>query len=379
MDRKNSISNFYMASKTYGGEFFWMERISKKFGSEVSFIWPRDSGKPTVRFSGFKSKIIVTLCKFIPNGRGLFMNLLISKCSFPKGSRAFISTPYYPIPRNTYIAYIQTPSRRLTVDKNLYKPENFIKKTFWKIFSVFYRINYCKSLVNAKYVFANSKNISERVQHMCKLERSLEVLYPTQESEEFKCDGYANYFFCPSRYTEQKNQAFLIEAFSDFYEKLKAINGSQNEYTLILAGSNPKSGPSDENYYANLIEITSHLSDEVRRGIEFVMDKDRKEILEFYSKANVVLYAGRNEDFGFIPVEGMMSCKPVIALNEGGVKETVIDGYNGFLVNTPSEMADKMLLLINDRNLAKLMGENGRKLAAKFDDNTLISRLKALK
>ena len=39
-----------------------------------------------------------------------------------------------------------------------------------------------------------------------------------------------------------------------------------------------------------------------------------------------------NEDYGLVPLEGMAAGKPCIAANEGGCKETVVDGKTGFLV-----------------------------------------------
>jgi len=44
-----------------------------------------------------------------------------------------------------------------------------------------------------------------------------------------------------------------------------------------------------------------------------------------------------DEDFGMVPVEAMASGKPVIAANEGGYRETVIDGVTGKLIENINE------------------------------------------
>ena len=370
--------DIYMANKTFGGEYIWLERIARKLGSNISFIWPRNNASPVVPFSGLKSKLIISLCKIIPKGRGLFMNILISYCSFQSKRKSFVSTPYYPIPINTTIAYIQTPSRRLTVSEEYRNEDGFLNKVFWKIFKIAYRHSYCASLTNAKFVFVNSKNISSRISQLCKLEGPIEVLYPTQDTREFSCGKQGEYFFSPSRFTPQKNQIFLIEAFAEFCDKFKNDTDSESDLKLILAGSDPISSVDAKKYFEVLKDYVSGLRNEIKNKIEFVLDKSRKEILEYYSNSFSVLYAGRNEDFGFVPVEGMLSSKPVIALNEGGMRETVNDGINGYLVRTPSEMAEKMLILAKDRNLAKSMGESGRKLALRFDDDIFISKIKTI-
>ena len=378
MKIENQEIDIYMAAKTFGGEYIWLDRIAKKLSSNISFIWPRGNDSPTALFNGLKSKLIISLCKIIPNGRGLFMNILISSCSFSGKRKSFVSTPYYPVPINTTVAYIHTPSRRLTISEEFKNKNGVLNKVFWKIFKIAYRHSYCASLSNAKFVFANSKNTSVRISQLCRLDEPIQVLYPTQDTKEFFCGKQGNYFFSPSRFTPQKNQIFLIRAFAEFCDIIRKETNNESEFQLILAGSDPETSEEAKKYFEVLESYVSGLRNEIKNKIDFVLDKNRKEILEYYSNSFAVLYAGRNEDFGQIPVEGMLSCKPVIALDEGGMRETVTDGVSGYLVRTPSEMTEKMLILAKDWRLAKSMGENGRKMALRFDDDMFISKIKEI-
>jgi glycosyltransferase involved in cell wall biosynthesis len=54
-----------------------------------------------------------------------------------------------------------------------------------------------------------------------------------------------------------------------------------------------------------------------------------------YSRCKAAIQTAIDEDFGIIPVEAMASGKPCIAVNEGGFRETIINGKTGILVNTP--------------------------------------------
>jgi alpha-1,3/alpha-1,6-mannosyltransferase len=72
-----------------------------------------------------------------------------------------------------------------------------------------------------------------------------------------------------------------------------------------------------------------------------------------------VLYTPINEDYGLVPLEAMASGKPVISVNEGGPRDTIINGKTGFLVNDEREMAAKMQMLVEDPQLSKDLGKAG--------------------
>jgi glycosyltransferase involved in cell wall biosynthesis len=71
----------------------------------------------------------------------------------------------------------------------------------------------------------------------------------------------------------------------------------------------------------------------------------------------------KREIFGTVNVEAMSWGLPVITSNEGVISEIVHDGINGFIVNprSPEEIAEKILLLIDDSDLRIKLGNQGRK------------------
>jgi glycosyltransferase involved in cell wall biosynthesis len=62
------------------------------------------------------------------------------------------------------------------------------------------------------------------------------------------------------------------------------------------------------------------------------------EVRAFYRRAAVVVLPGE-EDFGIVPLEAQACGRPVVALGQGGARETVVDGETGFLVDEPSAAA----------------------------------------
>jgi len=89
------------------------------------------------------------------------------------------------------------------------------------------------------------------------------------------------------------------------------------------------------------------------------------ELIDLLNRARIMLYAPRLEPFGFAPLEGNACGVPVVAVAEGGVRESVIDGVNGLLVDhDPRGMASAIQRLLDDPEYARQLGETGSKLVA---------------
>ncbi len=85
------------------------------------------------------------------------------------------------------------------------------------------------------------------------------------------------------------------------------------------------------------------------------------ELVKLYNSSLITLSLSRFETFGLVPLESMACGTPVIALNVGGYRETIVQNKNGFLVDfNPEEIAEKIIVLIKNPSLLKSMGKNGR-------------------
>ena len=81
--------------------------------------------------------------------------------------------------------------------------------------------------------------------------------------------------------------------------------------------------------------------------------------------SHALLYTPSGEHFGIVPLEAMYCRLPVIAVNDGGPTETVVNGVTGFLCDqTAEEFSDamqKFTLPGEGRKLMEKMGDAGRK------------------
>lgn len=115
------------------------------------------------------------------------------------------------------------------------------------------------------------------------------------------------------------------------------------------------SNSGDPRYQSEIIELARSLGVElqIKQGIS------DGELVTTLNKARLLLYTSRLEPFGFAPLEANACGLPVVAVAEGGVRETVQDGINGLLVDRdPENIAGAMNRLLRDPALASQMGES---------------------
>ena len=89
-----------------------------------------------------------------------------------------------------------------------------------------------------------------------------------------------------------------------------------------------------------------------------------------YISSSIFVLPSRFEGFGLVIIESMACGVPVVAFDcENGPRSIITDGENGFLIPTfdIEAFAEKVMLLMKDRELRLRMGENAYRTAAKYD------------
>ena len=99
-------------------------------------------------------------------------------------------------------------------------------------------------------------------------------------------------------------------------EIIKAFKKLGSKYPLKIVGTGPE--------YNRLNKLCSDCE-----HIELMGYVDNNGLIELYSRCEAFVFAGLDEDFGIAPVEAMASGKPVVAIHEGGLRETVIENETG--------------------------------------------------
>ncbi len=106
-----------------------------------------------------------------------------------------------------------------------------------------------------------------------------------------------------------------------------------------------------------------------RRGVSLEVRENvpDAELVELYNRARALVYAPVLEPFGFAPLEAMACGTPVVAVAEGGVRESVCDGVTGLLTQrVPQHFATALIQLLSDDALHARLGAAAVSLVRSF-------------
>lgn len=203
----------------------------------------------------------------------------------------------------------------------------------------------------AKKVFANSKNVSNRLMKYNGI-ASEPLYHPCPGMSTFYTGEYEKYLLMPSRINRIKRQELALEALKLCKEDVK----------IYFVGR----GDTNESEDAFFEKVERYNLESRIKAFNFVPEEQK---LELYANARGVIFIPLDEDYGYITLEAMAAAKPVItATDSGGPLEFVENEQTGFVVEpTAQELADAMDKLWKDKAMAKKMGQNGKKRLLEMD------------
>lgn len=140
-----------------------------------------------------------------------------------------------------------------------------------------------------------------------------------------------------------------------FVETAKILRGKYGEkVNFVVVGGGP---------------ILEELKKDAPDYIVFTGFLTGEHLLEMYASADVFLFPSPTETLGFVILEAMASQLPVIACFEGGVRDTLIDGYNGIACREKNvdDFVQASIKLIENKALRKKLAMNAREFAKSKD------------
>ena len=106
----------------------------------------------------------------------------------------------------------------------------------------------------------------------------------------------------------------------------------------------------------------------LEENINFTGYLSEQELKQKYGEAELFVFPSYEESQGIVLLEAMACGKPVVASNIGGIPFVVENGKTGLLFECGNveELAEKIIVLLRDKELRKKMSEAGRERAKGF-------------
>lgn len=157
--------------------------------------------------------------------------------------------------------------------------------------------------------------------------------------------AFGNFILFVGFLSPVKNTDILIDSFSQ-------IKNDFPGFKLLIIGEGPEK---------KRLEFQTK-SLKLEDKVEFKGRLSLRETRNIMKNCYCLVLPSLSEGLGRVLMEAMALGKPVIASNVGGIPDLVQDGKNGFLFKSGNsgQLAEKLKILLNDKNLAVKFGQEGR-------------------
>lgn len=148
----------------------------------------------------------------------------------------------------------------------------------------------------------------------------------------------------------------LSKGLFDIIQSVPEVVRNQKGVEFIFAGEFDEA----ENVHRETLQyINGHGLNSYIKFMGTTTGKTKKDLL---LSSDIFAFPTYAEGQPWVIIEAMAAGLPIITTDQGCIKEMVIDGENGFIVDkhSPEQIAEKIILLLKDENLRRRMGRKSR-------------------
>ncbi|HUG40132.1 MAG TPA: glycosyltransferase [Longimicrobiales bacterium] len=173
-------------------------------------------------------------------------------------------------------------------------------------------------------------------------------------------DGSRPYLLQVSRFDPWKDPLGVLEAY-------RIVKRSRPEIQLVYMAAMADDDPEGRGLYEQTRAAAGDDPDVHLLALDVEASHVSRNALEVNAMqrgAAVVLQKSIREGFGLVVAEALWKEKPVVAGNVGGIRHQIRDGWNGFLVGSVEECAERALRILDDADLGRTLGRRGHETVA---------------
>ena len=118
----------------------------------------------------------------------------------------------------------------------------------------------------------------------------------------------------------------------------------------------------------------------VQKYVQFVGKVPHDEVQTFMKQADIFVLPSLSEGFPNVILEAMACGLPIVASRVGGIPDIITNNHSGYMVEVKdtNDIANKIILLLQDDTLRKKITDNNRQIVKKYSWENVIVELERL-
>ncbi|ASM38454.1 MAG: N,N'-diacetylbacillosaminyl-diphospho-undecaprenol alpha-1,3-N-acetylgalactosaminyltransferase [Campylobacter sputorum] len=213
-------------------------------------------------------------------------------------------------------------------------------------------------------IFVNDSDPDYMIKHnIIKKDKVKRIKSVGVDANEFNPNLVTKYDFkTDKKIVLMMGRALWHKGIREFYEAAKILKDrSDTKFVFVGDGYEGNKSSADKSFLNNQNVLWIKWSDRVK---------------ELLKGTYIYVLPSYKEGFPRTVLEAMSMSLPCVVSNVSGCNEAIKDGYNGMICNVKDskDLANKIETLLDDENLAKQMGQNGRNLVLEKYDQNIITK-----
>lgn len=178
----------------------------------------------------------------------------------------------------------------------------------------------------------------------------LYMLQTAYEDVKKKYNLPSKYFFYPAQFWEHKNHISLLDA-------LKILNQKGIKVNLVLVGAK-------KNNYEKVLKKIKELN--LLDQVKILGYVSNNEMASLYNSAFATVFVSILGPTNIPPIEALVSDCPLICSNSYAMPEQIGDAALYVNARDPKDIANKIIMLLENKELSRELKENGRKVISNY-------------
>ena len=175
-----------------------------------------------------------------------------------------------------------------------------------------------------------------------------------------------NIFYQFKQFKEKKNIILYVGRIDEkkgiykFFTILASISEylKKNDFLTTIIGR-----VDDDDFYSTMNNYNEILN------IEYLGEKSRNELAVFFNSSLITLVPSFYESFGLVAVESLACGTPVASYPVGGLRDIVIENYNGIFLDKENdvESGNKLMRLLQNKDVLEKYSQNSKTSIKKYN------------